>query len=214
MPLIESNDYFLIPKRKTQKTLGAILIVIAVIVTLQQVWLPWLGYALVTNDPLQQADAIIVLGGGNGDRERTGARLYKEGYAPLVVTTGEPLKIPSIDDTPFAKFSADYLKKLGVPETAILQLPQSTSTCDDARLTLASLPSGIKRIIVVSDPFHTRRSQLIFNGRFKNQVEVIMTAASPSWFDPSRWWMRENGMIAVGSEYLKLISTATRGCGT
>ena len=214
MPLIESNDYILIPKRKTQKMFGATLIVIAVIASLHQWWLPWLGYALVIDQPLQKADAIIVLGGGNGDRERTGARLYKEGYAPWVVTTGEPLKIPSIDDTPFAKFSADYLIKLGVPETAILQLPQSTSTCDDARLTLASLPSGIKRIIVVSDPFHTRRSQMIFNGRFKNQVEMIMVAASPSWFDPSRWWMRESGIIAVGSEYLKLISTATRGCSS
>jgi uncharacterized SAM-binding protein YcdF (DUF218 family) len=214
MPLIESNDYILIPKRAAQKMFGALLIIIAIIVTLQQVWLPWLGYALVINDRLQKADMIVVLGGGNGDRERTGARLYKEGYAPLVVTTGEPLKIPSIDDTPFAKFSADYLKKLGVPEAAILQLPESTSTCDDARLTLGVLPSGAKRIIVVSDPFHTRRSQLIFNGRFKNQVEVIMVAASPSWFDPSRWWMRESGIIAVGSEYLKFISTATRGCGT
>ncbi len=213
MPLVESNDYILISKRNAQKMVGATLIIIAVIASLHQAWLPWLGYALVINDPLQKADMIIVLGGGNGDRERTGARLYKEGYAPLVVTTGEPLKIPSIDDTPFAKFSADYLKKLGVPETAILQLPESTSTCDDARLTLASLPSGSKRIIVVSDPFHTRRSQMIFNGRLKNQVEVIMAAASPSWFDPSRWWMRENGIIAVGSEYLKLISTATRGCG-
>jgi len=214
MPLIESNDYILIPKRNAQKTLGAILIAIAVIAAIHQLWLPFLGYALVINDPLQKADAIIVLGGGNGDRERTGARLYKEGYASKVFTTGEPLKIPSIDDTPFSKFSADYLKKLGVPETAILQLPESTSTCDDARLTLASLPVGTKRIIVVTDPYHTRRSQLIFNGRFKNQVEVIMVAASPSWFDPSQWWMRENGIIAVGSEYLKLISTATRGCGS
>jgi len=212
MPLIESNDYILIPKRKAQKTVGATLMVVAVIASFYQLWFPWLGYALVINDPLQKADVIIVLGGGNGDRERTGARLYKEGYAPLVVTTGEPLKIPSIDDTPFAKFSAAYLVKLGVPETAILQFPQSTSTCDDARFTQASLPAETKRIIVVSDPFHTRRSQMIFNGRLKNQVEVIMVAASPSWFDPSRWWMRENGMIAVGSEYLKLISTATRGC--
>lgn len=213
MPLVESSDYILVSKRNAQKMFGATLIIIAVIASLHQAWLPWLGYGLVINDPLQKADMIIVLGGGNGDRERTGARLYKEGYAPLVVTTGEPLKIPSIDDTPFAKFSADYLKKLGVPETAILQLPESTSTCDDARLTLASLPLGSKRIIVVSDPFHTRRSQMIFNGRLKNQVEVIMAAASPSWFDPSRWWMRENSIIAVGSEYLKLISTATRGCG-
>lgn len=211
---MNSSDYILIPKRNAQKTLGAILIVIALIATIHQLWLPLLGYALVINDPLQKADVIIVLGGGNGDRERTGARLYKEGYAPLVATTGEPLKIPTIDDTPLAKFSADYLVRLGVPETAILQFPQSTSTCDDARFTQTSLPAGTKRIIVVSDPFHTRRSHMIFNGRFKNQVEVIMVAASPSWFDPSRWWMRENHIIAVGSEYLKLISTATRGCGS
>jgi uncharacterized SAM-binding protein YcdF (DUF218 family) len=212
MPLIESNDYITIPKRKLQKTLGVIFIIVAVLATFHQLWLPALGQGLIINDPLQKADAIVVLGGGMGDREVTGARLYKEGYAPLVVTTGEPLRIPSLEDTPFAKFSADYLKKLGVPESAIIQMSQSTSTCDDARFTLASLPAGAKRIIVVTDPFHTRRAQMIFKGRAQNQVEVIMVPASPSWFDPVVWWTRENALIATVSEYLKLISIVARGC--
>jgi uncharacterized SAM-binding protein YcdF (DUF218 family) len=138
--------------------------------------------------------------------------LYKEGYAPLLITTGESLKIPSLQDTPFAKFSADYLQQLGVPASAVQQIPQSTSTCDDARFTLASLPSTVKRIIVVTDPYHTRRAQWIFKGRAQNQVEVIMVAASPSWFDPLKWWTKENAIVAVFSEYVKFFSTVMRGC--
>jgi uncharacterized SAM-binding protein YcdF (DUF218 family) len=112
----------------------------------------------------------------------------------------------------FAGLSAAELETRGVPAAVITQLPASTSTCDDARLTLAALPPGAKQILVVTDPFHTRRAQWLFK-RAANGVEVVMIAANPSWFDPARWWTEERGIIVVGQEYVKFGMTLVKGCG-
>jgi len=211
MTLVDPSDYILIPKRRLQQMAGGAMIALALAITLSSLWLPWGAQVLIVNERPQKADAIVVLGGGSGDREITGARLYAEGYAPLVMTSGEPIGLPGLGRVTFARLSANELEQRGVPATVITELPASTSTCDDARLALAALPPGAKRVLVVTDPFHTRRAQWLFN-RAAGGVEVVIIAANPSWFNAARWWTEERGIIVVGQEYVKFGMTMVKGC--
>ena len=132
--------YILIPKRQARRAAASLLLGLALTITLHPLWLPLVAYALIVDQPPQKADAIVVLGGGSGDREATGARLYAEGYAPLVITTGSKFSLPGLSQVTFAQLSALELMRRGVPASAIVQLSETQSTCDDARLALAALP--------------------------------------------------------------------------
>jgi uncharacterized SAM-binding protein YcdF (DUF218 family) len=208
------DDYLLIPKRALRRAVAGLLLALALAITFHRLWLPLVAQVLIVDDPLQKAETIVVLGGGTGDREATGARLFAEGYAPLIMTTGGEIVLPGLTGVTAAGLSADELESLGVPASAIIQLADSKTTCDDARLALASLaalPGEKKRVIVVTDPFHTRRAQWLFN-RAAPELEVITVAASPSWFDPKQWWTTDIGIIVVAQEYVKFAVTLAQGC--
>lgn len=210
--MLDPSGYILLPKRSLRRATAAVILTLALLITFHPLWLPLMADALIINQAPQRADAIVVLGGGSGDREVTGARLYAEGYAPLVITTGSTVGLPGLPDVTYAELSAKELARLGVPASAIIQLPASRSTCDDARLSLAALPPGAARLILVTDPFHTRRAQWLFH-RAGLEMEIITVAADPSWFDPTGWWQDDRGIIVVGQEYVKFALTAINGCG-
>jgi uncharacterized SAM-binding protein YcdF (DUF218 family) len=170
------------------------------------------GYLIVSDGP-HPADALIVLGGGTGDREQTGAQLYRAGYAPEVLTTGESLQLVGVPAT-FADLSAQALERAGVPAERIHRLSTSASTCDDARLSRQVLADlGAQSLIVVSDPFHMRRAMMLFEREYAGSgIRLIPVAASPSWFDLNRWWTREKEYRVVVEEYIKLAYYAAYGC--
>jgi uncharacterized SAM-binding protein YcdF (DUF218 family) len=131
-----------------------------------------------------------------------------------MITTGGEIVLPGLTGVTSAGLSADELESLGVPASAIVKLADSKTTCEDARLALASLaalPDESKRIIVVTDPFHTRRARWLFN-RAAPELEVIPVAANPSWFDPDHWWATDIGIIVVAQEYVKFAVTLAQGC--
>ncbi len=211
MPLVESNDYILIPKRRARRALGGLILSLAVIITLHPLWLTFMAQILIVSDPPHPADAIVVLGGGSGERDATAARLYAEGYAPVVITTGDQIPLPGLPDVTWATLSAVELQRRGVPESSIIQINGSTSTCEDARLAMAALPSGANRVIIVTDPFHTRRAEWLFQ-KGAPGVDVVTVPAELSWFDPSAWWTEDRGIIVVGQEYVKFAITLLKGC--
>ncbi len=209
--------YWLISKEQVR-----LLVVRAVLVGLgiclfvglsHNLWLTALARYLVVSQPPESADAIIVLGGGTGDRERTGAALYLAGYAPQVLTTGESLRLVGVPLT-FAELSARELERDGVPAEAIALLSTSSSTCDDARLSRELLTQrGARSLILVSDPFHMRRAIQLFEKEYAGSgIRLIPVAASPSWFNLDHWWTREREVRSVLEEYIKLGYYTFYGC--
>ena len=212
-----TSDLWIISKTKVRRfmlsaLLGGASLCLALTLT-HALWLTAAArFLIVTGEPAA-ADAIIVLGGGAGDRERAGAALYAAGYAPQIMTTGEMVHVLGLEGT-FAELSAHELERAGVPADHIQPLSTSSSTCDDARLSHALLAaSGARSLIVVSDPFHMRRAMLLFGREYAGSgIELIPVAASPSWFSPERWWTRERDLRVVSEEYLKLVYYAVVGC--
>jgi len=46
----------------------------------------------------------------------------------------------------------------------------------------------IRRVIIVSSPYHTRRIRLIWSSRFEREVPAIVRPTRYEPVDPTRWW--------------------------
>ena len=101
--------------------------------------LPRLGSWLVVEDPLEKADAILVLGGSRFERPLEAVDLYKAGWAPRIFLTrqisdyGERALMER--GIPFPREvdqQIEVMTRLGVPSSAITVLEEADSTADEA----------------------------------------------------------------------------------
>lgn len=161
------------------------------------------GRFLIVADPLDRADVIVVLAGGRGD-ERVGqaAALYKQDLAPLLLLSGgEQLMGISVPDLLRRQALAH-----GVPASALLYEPSSTSTAEQARFLRPLLESRrVRRAILVTSSYHTRRTRLLFRRAFAgSSVEIRVYPVQQDWFRPDQWWTRDQDTETVVLEYIKL----------
>jgi uncharacterized SAM-binding protein YcdF (DUF218 family) len=146
------------------------------------------GQLWMVNDPVAQADAIILLGDDNysGDRAAHAADLYRMGLAPIVVASGRYLR-------PYAAI-ADMqerdLESHGVPAASIVKFPHRAGNTREEAETLTGLITsrGWKRLLVVTSNYHARRARFIYERVLPAGVSVHVSSAHDSEFDPSRWW--------------------------
>ena len=63
-----------------------------------------------------------------------------------------------------------------------------------------------KRLLIVTEGPHTRRSRWIFQRVLASRpVDIAMISAPTVEFDDENWWRSEVGFLFVVSEYLKLL---------
>jgi uncharacterized SAM-binding protein YcdF (DUF218 family) len=157
------------------------------------------GFLVVDAGNLQPADLIHILG-GRPERLNYGIQLYKAGYAPRLFITG------GIEDV--VKYR-EYALEQGVPAADIFPKESQALTTYDEGLALAQFldqEPTIQSVIVVSSPYHTRRSQLIFDWLLGDQIKLQVV---PVPFDRSahqrRWWTDPDSRQVVIGEYLKIL---------
>ena len=144
-----------------------------------------------TQDQAQDADAIVVLGGGasTGRRAIHAAALYHAGYAEVVICTGAA--VPG-DLTSEAERCARAARRQGVPAGAILLEENSRSTEENAIEVAAMVRArGWDRVVVVSDNYHLLRAHWMFAREgltaFTSPAQVTVgRLAWREWF-PSVW---------------------------
>lgn len=163
----------------------------------------------IISDPLEKADAAIVLGGSMDARPSYAAELYRRGLVPLVLVaevntnTAVDLQLIPLE----SEISAAILKKLGVPDAAIQRFGHSvTSTRDEAvaaRKWLEQHPA--KRLIIPTEPFNTRRARYIFKRELHGlDVQLTVTAIPNKRYDPLQWWKSEEATLNFQNEIIKL----------
>lgn len=131
--------------------------------------LEYLAAPLTVKDPPGRSQAIVVLSGGWEDagqlgrstleRYRYAIRLFQEGFAPLIIFSGG-----NLDDRPA---EADEMSEMalsdGFSHQAVISENSSTTTRENVLFTKKILKDkNIRSIILVTSPYHMRRSKLMF----------------------------------------------------
>jgi uncharacterized SAM-binding protein YcdF (DUF218 family) len=154
----------------------------------------------VVSDPLQHADAMIVLGDDNfsGDRAARAAELFQAGWAPEVVASGRMLRPYS----GVAELIQRDLEGRGVPAAAIVPFAQHAENTLSEAQALRDLVAQRQwhRILVVTSNYHTRRARYIFHRVFPSDVVVLVEPARDSDFDPDGWWESRSGLKVFFTE--------------
>lgn len=208
--LLQQNHRIL--KYKGLKIGGvALLLTITLLLAFRQDVMRAAGSLLIVEDELQPADAIFVLSGNAFDRGMEAAKIFRGGHSFMIVCTGENIatdikalgllytegQITKIMVTSEAKVDSNY----------VVLLEKGTSTQEESDAILAYCQANqLKKIIVVSTKFHTRRVDNVFRDKFESAgIRVIIRGASHFRYDEDLWWENEYGLIDLNNEYIKMV---------
>jgi uncharacterized SAM-binding protein YcdF (DUF218 family) len=162
-------------------------------------------------DVAARSDAIVVLA-GTYQRAMHGANLYRQGFAPLVYVS-VPVPDPAARDLaalgirlpPKEEVYEQTLRAMGVPVAAIKRLGAGAiSTFDEAAAAGKVFARG-ERLLIVTSPFHVRRSRLIFSDALERQGIAVAVVATPQEPFPERWWTSQDAAREVLLEWSKIL---------
>ena len=152
------------------------------------------GETWVVEDPLDRADAIIVLSDDNfyADRATHAADLYRHGMAPIVVASGRRLR----PYAGIAELMEHDLIERGVPKDKIVRISHNAENTREEAQVLAqqALERKWRSVIVVTSNYHTRRARYIFLHVFPAQTQVRVSGAQDGDFDPQHWWQARKSL--------------------
>jgi uncharacterized SAM-binding protein YcdF (DUF218 family) len=168
-----------------------------------------IGDFLVSSDELKPCQAIFVLGGGANVRGTRAGEIWKQGMAPVVYCLGRPntreWEMMGFKPTE-PNLTRPYVVQAGVPDSLVRNITQGTSTHEERELILAmARKHQFQCVIVVTSELHTRRVRQHFKDRFNSAgVDLILVGAPDTGYTSDNWWTREDGLIFVNNEYIKL----------
>lgn len=168
------------------------------------------GLWLQNPDPPQPSDAMVVLG-GNFSRPAYAAELYQMGMAKKVfVGRAYRKKGERILDQYLIAYPREeeiykaVLRKKGVPAEAVEYYgDELLSTVQEAETLAAQLGPGPGKLLVVTSPYHVRRTRMVFADAFPGwEVRVVATPLDPM---PAAWWTEQDSARQVILEIPKTL---------
>lgn len=171
---------------------------------------PMLAGWLVIERPIEDPDSIVVLAGGAAivERNRFAAELYRQGVAHRVLLTNDGLRggwdAREQQNPDYSELARRELVAGGVPDSAITILPEVVTGTRDEALLISKISAeiGLRRILIVTSPHHTRRAFGAFES--VGHPDLGVGIRSPPAVDDRFWYFSANGWRDVGCEYLKL----------
>jgi uncharacterized SAM-binding protein YcdF (DUF218 family) len=138
------------------------------------------------------AEVIIVLGGGSGERPERAAELFKEHAAPRIILSGAG----------DCEINRHLLVKSGIPANVIQLEDKSRTTRENAEFTIQLLrAANVHSAIIVTSWYHARRALKCF----KHFAPEIKFYSRPSYFAFARAdWARKGIARYIKWEYVKL----------
>jgi uncharacterized SAM-binding protein YcdF (DUF218 family) len=190
--------------------LAVALLAVIVVGLTHPFWLTRTAGFLVVNEEPAPCDLIIVLSGGD-ERIVHGIRLYRAGYAAKVWLSFGRSEAPDVFDIASVHFSraVDFIRSQGLTAQDMVIDERALSTYDEARLAKEYVTQRrLLSAIVVSSPFHMRRTAMIFRRVFRDTAVHLTFCGVPlddEKLSLDRWWTRERELIWVNNEYCKLL---------
>ncbi len=176
------------------------------------------GRALVVDDPLSPADAIILPEWAGAAGAIDTADLVRAGIATHVaVIPGAP----RLAELELARRGVAYqsetedlvqmLRALGVHDIEVIQV-QATGTGSEGQVVpIWCQQHRIRSVVVVSAPDHGRRLRRVLRRSMDPRAtRVFVRSARFSEFDPDRWWTTRDGARSEIVELQKLLLDVVR----
>ena len=197
-------------RQKAHFGLRSCLLVILVLLALAYMALRGLGAFLITGDRLEPADGVVVLGGGGEHRVEEAVQLVKEKYSTWLVITepGEVVEGQGNGSNVFRRVAIDFGM---MPDNILVTRQTATSTYEEAKAVRQLMEQrGMTSIIIVTDPFHTQRTRLIFRDVFNGSgFSVRVHPVQGHWYRSDTWFLSLEGWGHTLREYIKLVGFLT-----
>jgi uncharacterized SAM-binding protein YcdF (DUF218 family) len=191
-------------RRKLTIVLVVLFLFVLCVLVFKQKLLLAVGNFLIIKDDLHPVDVIHVIA-GEDYRTYYAIQLYQEGYAKFLFFTGGWCEIHKM-------YHGEHAQQLALANS----VPSEAIIFDDSHVTstysetlrlkawMDQSPVPIQSVIVVSDPFHMRRSRWTYRHVLGKKVEILM-APVPFIRTPyqPRWWENWQSKKYVKDEYLK-----------
>ena len=203
------------------KLLGRLFLLVAVVVVVAYAkWDPLLtamGRYLVNDEPLEKADAVVVLAGSIPDRILEAVALYKEGYAPRILLSRgrnpagySQLAELGVHVARQFELNRSVAEQAGVPAAALSEVGgNEDSTVDEAQEVLRFAGSqGVRTLIVVTSKHHSRRASIIYRHLADPRLRIISRPSRYDEFTPDGWWHDRTYRRRVVIEWQKLVAFA------
>ncbi len=191
------------PPSRARRWLFVLAVVIIAVLFRSQL-LAALGGYLVRTDAPQKADAALVLAGdGWGNRILTAAQLVRDGYVPKVLVSG-PDGTYGLHESDLA---IPFAVKHGYPESYFVHVDhEARSTQAEAAAVMPEIRrEGIRRMLLVTSNFHTRRAGRIFR-ELAPDVTIVVVGAPDQYYTPDGWWHNREGQKTFVTEWEKTIA--------
>ncbi len=195
-------------KKKALTVLGILSLLLILLFATPYMLRSWASFFIVSTDDFGNFDALVVPSGESSYRALFAIKRFKKGGISHLVLCS--LQRPPIGSRkPDAFYEKEEALKNGIPENKIIILSPRYSTADEARLfKKLCLKKGWKRVLIATDPFHTRRALLAYR-RELSPYGVDVKIAHPSLKEEGlslkKWWTRERELIWVFNETAKYI---------
>lgn len=163
------------------------------------------GDFLIVSDGLEKADAVVALSGGSPERLKESADLVLDRYSEYLILTNIDRQLP--DGTGVTDSMRMDAILMGVSPYHILVTERVVNSTQDEAKAVRNLMElrGLKSCIVVTDPYHSRRTRIIFGDVFRGRkVSVRVYAVKDSSYQPGRWFLSLRGWQDTMNEYVKL----------
>lgn len=196
-------------KEALKKLFITLIVFFAIIMAIATTVFFGLGFFLSPQSSPSQADAIVVVSGGQTTtRAQKGIELYNQKLANYIIFSGA-----AKDDGPSnaAAMQAQAIAS-GVPVESILTDIDSQNTYQNA-VNTKRLLQDIKanKIILVTSPYHQRRTHDTFAAVLGQDYQIENISSTDNRWSKSQWWKTDFGKNISLSELQKLLYIYTTG---
>ena len=174
-----------------------IIVITVALYFLQPQWLPLVYRALDVTEPPSRAEALLVLGGGYGERARTAGKIFSR-VDPMIVTIDGAISTENVDDK--------ILRDAGIPASMIYRFTNVNSTFEEAEEILRFLHTrGITSAIIITDAFHSHRARATYIclNNWNHYGISFHVVAADDGLTPDNWWFIKYNRDYVWTEWFK-----------
>lgn len=188
-------------------TLGVALLLLIPIFLYLVLW--GMGGVLIVGDSLQKSDVVVLLGGGDTLRMQEAVTIYQDKLAGLIILTETGESDPETG-IPYSQLQKEEMMGMGVPSGGIAFTEEhGNSTYEEAYAVrkLLTQSGKVNSAIIVTDPYHTLRTRLIFRDVFREtNIRIAVRPVRSHWYRSTTWWQSRDGWQFTMSEYAKVFA--------